>query len=279
MTVLLVTSNVYDGMFRAGEPGHEVLDAELARRGIESAWVLWDDPDVDWAAASVVAVRSTWDYTERAEEFVDWARRLPAQHLLNSAALFEWNLDKSYLSALPHGLGVPTRTADTIEQVRAAVREFGPSVIKPRVGAGGRGVLILSDPLDARIVAGHWVVQPLVESVRTIGEVSVYVIGGEVTAQVQKWPAGDEVRVHEHFGGRTQQVPIDPQCVAVAREALRVAQEICDPIDYARLDLLHHDGAWRVSEIEVIEPGLYLDVIASNAVPFADLVERRLTSG
>ena len=100
---------------------------------------------------------------------------------------------------------------------------------------------------------------------------------GVVTAQVQKWPSADEVRVHEHFGGRTEQVAIDPDCVGVAHAALAAAAACGGgPIEYARLDLLHHDGAWRVSEIEATEPGLYLDVTDVNAVPFAELVERRL---
>ena len=35
------------------------------------------------------------------------------------------------------------------------------------------------------------------------------------------------------------------------------------------------DGTLAVSELELIEPGLYLDVLPANAEPFADLVLRR----
>ena len=38
------------------------------------------------------------------------------------------------------------------------------------------------------------------------------------------------------------------------------------------------DGAWVVSELELIEPGLYLDVAPEIAGPFADLVVDRLTN-
>jgi hypothetical protein len=47
------------------------------------------------------------------------------------------------------------------------------------------------------------------------------------------------------------------------------------PMDYLRVDLLQWDGAWAVSELELIEPGLYLDVSPANAAPFADLVRMR----
>ena len=36
------------------------------------------------------------------------------------------------------------------------------------------------------------------------------------------------------------------------------------------------DGTLAVSELEITEPGLYLDVLPSNAEPFADLVVARL---
>ena len=42
---------------------------------------------------------------------------------------------------------------------------------------------------------------------------------------------------------------------------------------YARVDLLRMpDGALAVSELEVTEPGLYLDVLPANADAFADAV-------
>ena len=41
--------------------------------------------------------------------------------------------------------------------------------------------------------------------------------------------------------------------------------------------LAHWDGGWVVSELELIEPGLYLDVSPANAGPFADLVQSRLS--
>ena len=50
------------------------------------------------------------------------------------------------------------------------------------------------------------------------------------------------------------------------------------PMDYLRVDLLQWEGDWVVSELELIEPGLYLDVSAANAAPFADLLQARLST-
>jgi hypothetical protein len=41
---------------------------------------------------------------------------------------------------------------------------------------------------------------------------------------------------------------------------------------YARTDVMRWQDAWVVSELELIEPGLYLDVDPRPAEPFADLL-------
>jgi glutathione synthase/RimK-type ligase-like ATP-grasp enzyme len=285
MTVLLAT---YDAM-PDGEPGHEALDAALAERGVEFEWAAWDDESVDWDATSLVVVRSTWDYATRAEEFLAWTHKLDQSRLLNGADVFAWNHDKAYLTDLGPLPVVPTRLASSPAEYAAAVEEFGTVVVKPRVSAGGAGLIVVSDPLDPRLgqavqshptyepVGGPWIAQPLVESVRTRGEVSIFLIGGRVVSQVDKLPTGDEVRVHDEFGGVSRPVPVDDEVAAVASSAdAWLAERFERSLDYVRVDLLRHEDAWVVSELELIEPGLYLDVLPANAEPFADLVAARL---
>jgi len=285
-TVLLATSSNWPD----GEPGAPALTEAIARRGIDVRWVTWDDEGVDWAAADLVAVRSTWDYTERPEEFLAWARAVEAAtHLLNGADVFAWNHDKAYLAGIDAVPVVPTRTAATAEELAAAVAAFGTAVVKPRIGAGGGGVIVVDDPEDPRLGTviqshpelppspGPWVVQPLVTSVRTEGETSVFVLDGVPVSQVDKLPAGEEIRVHEHFGGDSRPVPFRDECVDLALAAMAAAAPDGRPLDYGRVDMLRlADGTLAVSELELIEPGLYLEVLPANAEPFADLVERRI---
>lgn len=275
--VLLVTSQEW----AEGEPGHEALDAALAARGLDSRWVVWDDLGVDWGAADVIAVRSTWDYDSRLGEFLGWASGVgPA--LLNGAHLFRWNTDKRYLVDLQNaGLPVvPTVAADTVLDVRAAADRFGLSVVKPRIGAGGRGIEVVADGLvwlpqpDGR--QGPWVVQPLVESIHHDGETSVFVIGGHPISQIEKLPPTTDIRVHEQFGGTSRSVELTEEAALLAADAIAAVVDLVgEEIVYGRVDMMRYRGRLVVSEVELTEPGLYLDVLPLNAQPFADAVAAR----
>jgi glutathione synthase/RimK-type ligase-like ATP-grasp enzyme len=278
MTVVLLATcaRMPDGEEWAGT--NHLLPA-LGERGIDGRWVVWDDPAVDWSQ-SLVAVRATWDYEQRREEFLAWARSLP--QMLNSADVFEWNTDKAYLTQLADtGVSVvPTVVVERSEDLLGAVAGFGHAVVKPSVGAGGRGVVVLdgSSQEEPDFGSGPWVVQPLVESVRTEGETSVFVLDGEVVSQAQKRPAPGELRVHEMYGGTTVATPVTDEAAALARGAVAAAEKILgERLDYARVDSMRlADGTLAVSELEVTEPGLYLEVLPDNADAFADLVVDRL---
>ena len=253
-----------------GEPGAPVLDAALVDRGVSARWACWDDPDVDWASA-LVAVRSTWDYHDRLPQFLTWARSVP--RLLNGADAFAWNTDKSYLVELAEaGLPVvPTISVEPEDDLSAAVARFEAAVVKPRVGAGGRGVVVAGEGEPG---PGPWVVQPLVESIRTEGEYSAFVLGGEPVSMVRKLPAGDEIRVNEHYGGTTVPVVLTEEASRLARRAVTVAEAILGTrLEYARVDQIRlADGVLAISELEVTEPGLYLEELPANGGAFADLV-------
>lgn len=276
--VLLVTCAAWPD----GEPEGHLLTEDLAARGIEAAWVRWDDPEVDWSAARLVAVRSVWDYENHRDAFLAWARSIGSA-LLNGAEVFAWNTDKACLqdlgrTSLPV---VPTTTVDDESELAPAVAGFLPAVVKPRVGAGGRGVVVFDgepggpEGLDESMLGmGPWVVQPLLPSIREEGETSVFVLGGRVVSQVQKRPAAGEIRVHPEYGGRSTRVPVTDEAADLARRAVRVSGELLGTtLAYARVDLMRDEqGSLVVSEVEATEPGLYLDLVPENASAFGALI-------
>lgn len=275
------------GWLPDGEPGHEALDAALAERGISACWARWDDPEVDWADARLVAVRSTWDYVLHAPAFLEWARGVEqATPLLNGADCFAWNMDKAYLAELGDAVEVvPTRLVGGDDSgeggpgaaLTGPLEEFGTVVVKARLGAGGHGVVIadrVDDPRLADLWEGPWIAQPLVESVRTEGELSVFVLGGESISQARKLPACAEIRVHETHGGATEPTALTDEARDLAIRAMAAAADrLGTPgLPYGRVDMLRYDGRLHVSELELIEPGLYLEQLPDNGRRFAEIV-------
>ena len=103
---------------------------------------VWDDPRVDWGAADLVVVRSTWDYTEHAAAFLAWAPSVADS--TTRLAVLAWNTDKHYLDELAaRGVAdrpdAPTSSRPT-ELVRPTAGRF---VVKPTVGAGSMGASAL----------------------------------------------------------------------------------------------------------------------------------------
>src|SRR5579871_1103158 len=77
-----------------------VLEA-FRQRGVDIAIAEWDDPNLDWSEFKIALLRSTWDYSQRLSEFLDWATRAATQtHLQNPLAIIRWNTDKHYLHDL-----------------------------------------------------------------------------------------------------------------------------------------------------------------------------------
>ncbi len=270
-----------------GEPGGELLVEALAEQGVSAAWVSWDDPSVDWPSADLVALRATWDYQRRLPAFRSWlAEVAAATPFLNGAEAFAWNVDKRYLAELAEVGELPVVPStvvhddDLVNGLRDGLARWGTVVVKPCIGASGVGVVVtdrLDSPTLAGLTAGPWLVQPMVASVRTRGESSVVVLGGRAVAQVDKVPGPGEVRVHEEYGGTSRATPLDPEAGALALAAVATAEGILGRrLDYARVDLLELDGRLVVSELELIEPGFYLDLAPEVAGAFADVVLTRL---
>ncbi|MDN6566479.1 MAG: glutathione synthetase, partial [Actinomyces sp.] len=112
--------------------------AALARAGVETEVVCWDDPEVDWSRFDRAVLRSTWDYHRHLDAFLTWLDEVDGlTELVNPLALVRWSLDKHYLADL-EGAGVPITPTVYIAPGEQSVFPEGDFVVKPAVGAGSQ---------------------------------------------------------------------------------------------------------------------------------------------
>ena len=285
--VALATCRHHPG-FIAGDD--EALIPHLHAAGFETARPRWDDPEVDWSAFDAVLLRTTWDYTDRHEEFLAWCRRVDGlSRLLNPLPVVERNCSKTYLRQLADR-GVPTVPTAWIDAPSDVARVLacasGGGVLKPSIGAGASGMLVFDRPDEAAarhaeslLGLGPALCQPLLRRIATEGETSlVYFADGQggtaLSHAVRKTPKHGEVRVQIEFGG--MYTPVEPTAAqrSVAEAALETVKE---PLLYARLDLVPlDDGSPAVIEMELIEPELFFPFVAASGRSFAGALNSML---
>src|ERR1041385_548265 len=79
----------------------EHLVRELKARGVVPVIAPWDGDIGAFTNADLVVIRSTWDYTQRVDEFVRWAARVETKtRIENKASVVKWNTHKRYLVEL-----------------------------------------------------------------------------------------------------------------------------------------------------------------------------------
>lgn len=249
-----------------------VLARAVARAGADVHVVGWDDPDVDWAGFDLAVIRSTWDYSLRADAYVAWAERCARlTRLANPAPVVRWNTDKRYLGELA-AAGVPTvPTYYCPPGEKPELPEGdGEFVVKPTSGAGARYAARYRteerDTALAQIARMHdegytAMVQPYMRRIDTTGERALVFLGGQYLHAIRKGAvlapgtAYDADKIPHPDLRPWEATAAELDVAARALQAVPDAPELL----YARVDLVDSpEGDPLVMELELVEPNLFL---------------------
>ena len=292
--IALITARAARGLDEDLPP----LERALRDAGARVTIADWDDDAIEWPRFDLALLRSTWDYTQRVSEFLDWAHRVSERtRLLNPLAVLRWNTDKHYLAELSRA-GVPVVPSAFIEpddDAPAALSTFLDShpqscdfVVKPCVGAGSRdaqrhacedrehAIAHVRRLLDARRSV---LLQPYLHGVDEHGETALLFFDGECSHAIRKGP------LLKRGEGSTQGLfaveEITPrkasaQEIGIAQHALAVLP-FARPLLYARVDLIRDDeNSPRLLELELTEPSVFLAHADGAAARFAAAILRRV---
>jgi hypothetical protein len=232
-------------------------------------------------------VRSTWDYVEGRDAFLDWARAVP--RLANPAPVLAWNTDKRYLAELAEaGLPVgPTTFLAPGEPAAPPAR--GEVVVKPTVSVGSLDTERHADP---RAAADHVarlheagrtaMVQPYVAGVDTAGETAMLYVGGRFSHAIRKGPMLVDGRTTYDGLYVIEDIrPREPSAAEreVGEQVMAYVRERFGPPLYARVDLLPGEGGEPVLvELELTEPSLFLQMDAGAPDRLAAAIAQRTRS-
>lgn len=259
--------------------------APLARRGWAVETLPWDRAGVDWKSYDLVVLRSTWDYQHHAERFLATLAviEVSGTRLENSLAIVRWNMQKTYLHDLAVQ-GVPV--VPTVWREQLAPGELVPlleslqtdeAVIKPVMSGNAQGAWWLdrrsattrAAEIEAYYAKRPLMMQPFEPAIVAEGEYSLMYFNGQHSHSILKVPKRGDFRVQEEHGADILAVTAEPALLAAGDKAIRA---IGEKLLYARADLVRHGDQFRVMELELVEPAIYLRMDPGAPDRFADAI-------
>ena len=268
------------------------LFAALSGAGAAVRVVEWDDAQVDWSQFDLTVLRSTWDYSMRLTEFLDWTERASkATRLINPASVVRWNTDKHYLAELQQAdvRTVPSTFVEPGENAAQAMNAFlvrhaaSEFVVKPAISSGARDAQRYGRrEIDAAIAHMRRlldtdrsvVVQPYLDRVDADGETALIYFGGRFSHAIRNAALlrRGEAPTRALFAAediRARTPKLDE--LRTAERALG-AMPFATPL-YARIDLIRDaDAAPCLLELELTEPSLFFAQAPGSAERFAALL-------
>jgi glutathione synthase/RimK-type ligase-like ATP-grasp enzyme len=267
------------------EEDWSVLKADYLRLfGTDTQFRSWTDPG-DLSPFALVLPMIAWGYQRDCPGWYALLDRMEAQRLnvINPVCVLRWNTDKSYLAELANaGVAVvPTRMADALDETdlvaaRAAFN-IDTLVIKPPISGGAEGTFRLgaTDLLPNKVAGHRMMIQPYQSGIATEGEYSLFYFNGVFSHAIIKRPAQGDFRVQDQFGGYEDVVIAPTESKTLANAALAATAGITQtgPLAYARVDMIRDtEDTFRLMELELIEPSLFLHFANDRGAAFAKAV-------
>lgn len=265
----------------------ELLYNALTKRGLKVNRTYWDNPDYDWTSTKFAVFRTTWDYFERFQEFSEWLDKTSQlTNFINPPGLIRWNIDKHYLLELknkdihiPDTIFIKSGAEPSLSDIckNSNWTEF---VLKPAVSGAGRHTyrFKLTEASDYEAVFTELIqkeamlLQEFQHRVVSEGEIALMLFDGKFSHAVLKKAKSGDFRVQDDFGGSVHNYTASEEEKEFAE---KLYQKLGFETVYARVDLIRDNaGKLAVSELELIEPELWLRKDADAADRFADSLLR-----
>lgn len=261
-----------------------LLIPALAKRGLRARPVVWNTPEIDWSQPQMTVIRATWDYHHQRSAFLAWAEHIASlQALWNPLDILRWNTHKFYLRGLEEQ-GIPIIPTLWLKQgarveLASLMREhsWDKGILKPAISASAHATLLVTSEgletgqahLEQYLPGNDMLLQPFLSTVTSSRERSLIFIDGVFTHAIERAPA------------LNLDASAEDRLIAAQEDELSLSQRLLALLParplYARVDLIHDEaGTLRLMELELVEPGLWLELAPHAVDLFADAIARKV---
>jgi len=252
--------------------------------------ISWRNENVNWNYYDAVIVRSTWDYQNDSEKFLDVLAKIDnsTAHLENDLEIMKWNMNKKY------SYDLETKGVQIVETIWE--KSFNPNnasgyfdklksneiIIKPNISANADNTFRLTreklsnnlQHLEKIFEVREFMVQPFMQNIVDEGEYSLFFFNGEFSHCVLKKPKEKDFRVQEEHGGKFKRVIPTEQQKTIGKNIVGKLSAL--PL-YGRTDLVRTDNNdFALMELELIEPSLYFNMDSESPNRFVKAFEKRI---
>lgn len=242
----------------------------LTEKGLDTVPTIWNDENVDWESFHVAIIKSPWDYHNHLPQFLNWLDTLQKLNVkvLNPVEIITWNSHKRYLKDISKN-GLPVIASEYLNKGSSFDGRFfdllgtDTLVVKPCVSAGAQNTITVNksnlkertEEIEQLLKTEDYIVQPFVEEIKN-GEWSFLFFNGKYSHCTLKTPKKDDFRVQHYHGGSISYPTPNPLHI---EQAERYVKNLPQSTLYARVDGVIIDNTFKLMELELIEPYLFLN--------------------
>ena len=260
----------------------------LGELGWECDFIPWDSTSINWDDFDAVIIRSTWNYQQKEKLFFKTLQSIEASSatLYNSLDTVKWNINKRYLLELEREniSIIPTKLYDSFDfEIVSHLFSFfneNELVIKPCVSANADDTFILEQSkmenlksvLEGTFSRRDFLVQPLIESIKSEGEYSLIYFGNRLSHVLLKTPKNGDFRVQEEHGGILKAIKKpESSLIDFGNKVMGTIPYQCL---YSRVDVVRGSDNYLLMEVELIEPSLYFNMDSKSPQMFAEVFNK-----
>ena len=253
----------------------ELLKFELNKLLVGVDIVSWQDNSVDYSEYDAVIIRSLWGYQDYIEEFMNYLKKLQKEKVkvFNDVEILKGNLNKYEQFKILDKYEIPHIETfffekDEIDKISETAKSYKDLVVKPIISGSGNNTFIISntikknninvDDINDKFkdvlndVNNYLMVQPFVKEIDN-GEISIVLIDNKISHMV--------VRNTSVFNDKGSILVLGLESMD---DRMKFIVNSCSKIKeyanalYMRVDLVKINDDYKVMELELVEPQLFM---------------------